>query len=158
MTTNTLPATPNRTEQARTAMTDQSLPTPTKPNHANRTMCGKTRCFHFPTAGEKFPSNHQSAAKTTPHPNIDPPTNAAGRHRTRANPAEQLRTALAFQDLPTPTKLNHPNRTISSNTRRVLRDTAQEKFLFNHLPPAKHPLTRTPRPPTTRANPFEAVA
>ena len=139
MTTNPLPATPNRTEQARTRLTVQHLPTLTNTNHPNTTISCKAPRFPHSTAREKFPSNHRTAAGATPHPIIEPPTNAAVRQRTRANTTEQARTTIALRGLPKPTKPNHPDRTIACKTRRILRCFPRENFLANHLPADQTP-------------------
>ena len=137
MATIPLLATPNRTEQARTTKAFQDLPTPTNINHPNTTISRKTRHILHRTAGEKFPFNHQPTAETAPRPNSDPPTNAAPRQRTRTNATEQARTPRTNENLPTPTKLNHPDRTISCKTRRFPLRAVGEKFQFNHQPGAE---------------------
>lgn len=129
----------NRTEQARTTKAFPDPPQPTNINHPTATISRETRHILHRTGGEKFLFNHQPATETVPRPNSDPPRNAAPRQRTRTNATEQARTPRTNQNLPTPTKLNHPDRTISCKTRRFPLRAVGEKFLFNHQPTTKSP-------------------
>ena len=137
MPTNPLLATPNRTEQARTTSAFPDPPEPTTINHPKTTIARKTRHILHRTAGEKFLFNHQPAAETAPGPNSDPPANAARPQRTTANATEQARTPRTNENLPTPTKINHPNSTIACKTRLILLRSVGEKFLPNHQPGAE---------------------
>ena len=125
---------PNRPEQQVPSRTFQNRPTSTTQTPRSP---AKTRHILHRTAGEKFLFNHQPAAETAPGPNTDPPTNAAPRQRTRTNATEQARTPRTIENLPTPTKLNHPDRTISCKTRRFPLRAVGEKFLPNHQPGAE---------------------
>ena len=127
--------TSNAIEQARTPLTDQDLPIPTNTYHPNHTISRKTLVFLRWTAYENFPVNHQPAAEAPCHPSSVPPADA---DQTTSNRTEQARTPMPYQDLPKPTRTNHPDHTISCET-----------LVF---PPLHRARTFSVQPPTGRRN------